>query len=330
MDRYTHDEEIKKFAKEIGCNPKEVIDLSSNINFIKPKINTNFNSLDISSYPNYDKLYKLIAKNHGVKKSEIELFNGGSSAIFSIFSHLNLFRVTIYSPAYLEYKRAAKMFGYEINCINRFDDLYASVPKNSLVIFVNPSTPDGKLYDLDELFEIWKEAEATVLLDESFLDFSAASYLYNYEKLYVLKSMTKFYSSAGVRIGAIISTKKNIKDLKSTQPPWKLSQFDISYISAALKDSNFGKKSKIKNYKNRKYLYKILKKSKLFSKVFNSDANFILAKLKKFKADKFQKKLNRCKILIRNCSNFDFLDDSYVRIAVKSKKDLKTFKRCIT
>ena len=36
----------------------EIIDLSSNINFVKPQINVDFNTLDISSYPTYDKLYE--------------------------------------------------------------------------------------------------------------------------------------------------------------------------------------------------------------------------------------------------------------------------------
>lgn len=55
------------------------------------------------------------------KASQIELFNGGSSAIFTLFSHLNLKTCTIYSPAYLEYKKASLNFGYELNTINRFE-----------------------------------------------------------------------------------------------------------------------------------------------------------------------------------------------------------------
>jgi threonine-phosphate decarboxylase len=59
--------------------------ISANINFVKPQINIDFNTLDISSYPTYDKLYEKIASNYGVQSDEIELFNGGSSTIFSLF-----------------------------------------------------------------------------------------------------------------------------------------------------------------------------------------------------------------------------------------------------
>ena len=215
MKTFEHGGQIEKFALELGCDVSEIIDLSSNINFVKPQINVDFNTLDISSYPTYDKLYEKIASNYGVQSDEIELFNGGSSAIFTLFKHLNLESCTIYSPAYLEYKKASLNFGYKLNLINRFENIDVEIKKNSLVIFVNPSTPDGKYYDLEELMQTWIEKSCTILIDESFLDFcdkpSAIKYLETYDKLYILKSMTKFYSSAGIRVGTIVSTKENIE-----------------------------------------------------------------------------------------------------------------------
>ncbi|MGE4463280.1 MAG: aminotransferase class I/II-fold pyridoxal phosphate-dependent enzyme, partial [Arcobacter sp.] len=195
MKIFEHGGQIEKFAFELGCNVDEIIDLSSNINFVKPQINVDFNTLDISSYPTYDKLYEKISSNYGVENSKIELFNGGSSAIFTLFKHLVLQTCTIYSPAYLEYKKAVLNFGYELNLINRFENINQEVKENSFVIFVNPSTPDGRYYDLEELMKTWIEKSCTILIDESFLDFcdkpSAIKYLKTYDKLYILKSMTK-------------------------------------------------------------------------------------------------------------------------------------------
>jgi len=325
--RYTHGGNVFDFAKELNCKTDEIIDLSSNINFIKPKINFDFNNLEISHYPNYKKITKILAKNYGVNVNQIEIFNGGSSAIFSLFNHLNLKNCVIYSPAYLEYKKASEIFGYKLMKINRFQNLYQKIEKNSFVIFVNPSTPDGKFYNLKKLFKIWKKANATILIDESFLDFtnrkSATKYLKKYKKLYILKSLTKFYSSAGIRVGLLLSHRKNILRLKIKEPLWKLSEFDITYLKEALKDKKFKIKSQNKNRKNRKYLIKILKKSNLFSKIFKSKANFILAKLKDIKSQQLQEKLKPYKIMVRDCSNFDFLNDNYVRFAVKNKKKLK-------
>ncbi len=322
MKTFEHGGQIEKFAFDLGCSVSEIIDLSSNINFVKPQVNIDFNSLDISSYPIYDKLYEKIALNYGVEASEIELFNGGSSAIFTLFKHLSLQTCTIYSPAYLEYKKASLNFGYELNTINRFEDINENVKENSLVIFVNPSTPDGKYYELEELIQTWIENSCTILIDESFLDFcdkpSAIKYLETYDKLYILKSMTKFYSSAGIRVGTIVSTKQNIEKLKRFEPMWKLSQFDSNYLQAALDDKLFKNISKAINIKNKIELENILKEPDLIEEIFESSANYLLVKLSTLNAKEFQEKLKPYKIMVRDCSNFDYLNERFVRIAVKS------------
>ena len=333
MKTFEHGGQIEKFAFDLGCKVSEIIDLSSNINFVKPQINVDFNTLDISSYPTYDKLYEKIASNYGVQCDEIELFNGGSSAIFTLFKHLNLNSCTIYSPAYLEYKKASLNFGYKLNLINRFENIDVEVKKNSLVIFVNPSTPDGKYYELEELMKKWIENSCTILIDESFLDFcdkpSAIKYLENYDKLYILKSMTKFYSSAGIRVGTIVSTKENIEKLKEFEPMWKLSQFDSIYLQNALEDKVFKSISIKINEKNRIELENILKSSTLVEEISTSSANYILVKLKDIKAKEFQERLKPYKIMVRDCSNFDYLDDRFVRIAVKSSSANDSLKRAL-
>ena len=333
MKTFEHGGQIEKFALELGCNVSEIIDLSSNINFVKPQINVDFNTLDISSYPTYDKLYEKIASNYGVQCDEIELFNGGSSAIFTLFKHLALDSCTIYSPAYLEYKKASLNFGYKLNLINRFENIDVEVKKNSLVIFVNPSTPDGKYYELEELMKKWIENSCTILIDESFLDFcdkpSAIEYLKTYDKLYILKSMTKFYSSAGIRVGTIVSTKENIEKLKEFEPMWKLSQFDSIYLQNALEDRVFKGVSQKVNEKNRIELESILKGSSFVEEISISSANYILVKLKDIKAKELQERLKPYKIMVRDCSNFDYLDDRFVRVAVKSSNANDSLKRAL-
>lgn len=333
MKTFEHGGQIEKFAFDLGCSVNEIIDLSSNINFVKPQINIDFNTLDISSYPTYDKLYEKISSNYGVSSSQIELFNGGSSAIFTLFKHLNLNSCTIYSPAYLEYKKASLNFGYELNTINRFEDINEKVKENSLIIFVNPSTPDGKYYDLEELMQTWIESSCTILIDESFLDFcdkaSAIKYLETYDKLYILKSMTKFYSSAGIRVGTIVSTQQNIEKLKRFEPMWKLSQFDSNYLQSALDDKLFKNISKAINIKNKIELENILKESDLIEEIFESSANYLLVKLSNLSAKEFQEKLKPYKIMVRDCSNFDYLDERFVRIAVKSSSANEILQRAL-
>ena len=333
MNSFEHGGQVEAFAKELECEVKDIIDLSSNINFVKPEVNLDFNSLDISAYPTYDSLYEKIAHNYNLKSDEIELFNGGSSAIFALFRHLDLTHCTIYSPAYLEYKKASINFGYELRTINRFENIFLPVKEGSLVVFVNPSTPDGTYYDMDKLLEYWMQRHCTILIDESFLDFcdgkSATKYINEYDKLYILKSMTKFYSSAGIRVGTIVSNSKNIDKLRRFEPMWKLSQFDSNYLQAALDDINFKRVAKAINIKNKLELEKTLQTNELIEHIYLSSANYVLVKLKDMTAKQFQEKLKPYKIMIRDCSNFDFLDETFVRVAVKSSKANRLFKEAL-
>jgi len=330
---FKHGGDVKGFALEVGCELSEVVDLSSNINFISPDKNIDFNTINISSYPTYDELYKNISDLYKINDTQLELFNGASSAIFSLFRFFDTKLCYIYSPAYLEYKKAAMTFDYQVELVNRFVDLDKEIEENSLVIFVNPSTPDGSFYDIDAFLSKWMAKNCTILIDESFIEFSmqksCIEYIKKYDKLFILKSLTKFYACAGVRIGSVLSSEKNIKAIKKLEPMWKISEFDMNHINHILQDKKFPQISKTINITNKEYLIKILKEFKYTHHIFDSSANFILVQLKTINTQQFQKLLKPYNIMIRDCSNFDFLDDSYVRIAVKSMGDFEIFKKAL-
>jgi threonine-phosphate decarboxylase len=331
---FSHGGGVEAFARKVGCDIEEVIDLSSNINFIKPDITLDMNTIKINSYPTYDKLYKTLTNHFKIDRRQLEVFNGGSCAIFALMNFLPQQNCYIYSPAYLEYKKATLATNKNLELINRFTDLNCEIETNSLVVFVNPSTPDGSLYEMEKLLEYWDKKNCTVIIDESFLEFtnapSLSSYIKRYKNLYILTSMTKFYSCAGVRIGCVLSNEQNITQLKNKEPLWKLSQFDSIYMQALLEDTRFRKLSLGVNAKAKADLELIIKEfDSLFELVVPSMANFILVRLKSMKADKFQERLLPYKIMIRDCSNFDFLSDEYIRIAVKSQKELQVFRKAV-
>ena len=346
MKQYTHGGDVETFAAQCGCRVDEVIDLSSNINFVTPHIDLDFNTLPIAAYPRYESLYADIASHYGVEVDAMELFNGGSAAIFAFFRSFREnggqlptlhpskpHRCTIYSPAYLEYKRAAMLFGYDLHLIDRLSDLAAEVPEGSLVIFVNPATPDGAWYDLEPFLADWHARRCTVLIDESFIEFtphpSATRYLPTYPNLYILKSMTKFFGAAGIRIGALLSRADNLQALKAHEPLWKLSTFDAAYIQAALRDTSFPQRSAEANARSKAYLIDLLTHHPLIETIYPSEANYLLVKLNGITADELQHTLRPHRILIRSCENFDGLDAHHVRLAVKSLDDLRALQKAL-
>lgn len=332
---FKHGGDIYNFAKTLGIKPSEVLDFSSNINPYKPCIKKDFNTIDISKYadPSFKELKKSLAKHFHAKAYELALYNGASSAIYEFIRLHPSKTVCIYSPAYAEYKKACLLAEKKLVHIKRFQNLYELPVKNSLVIFVNPATPDGSFYDLEKLFKLWKKQHCSVLIDESFLEFtpysSALRFLKEYQNLVILKSLTKFYACAGVRLGILISHQQNLKTLQKHQALWQLSTYDTCYIQEALKDSKHQKKSLLKNQQNLALLEKTLKDSGLFSKVYESKANYILCKLKNIDATSLQKRLAKQHILIRDCANFDTLNKYYVRFAVKKPKAILALKRAL-
>ncbi len=328
-----HGGDIYSFAKVAGCRVEEVIDFSSNINFVKPNGVIDLYSLNLLPYPDphYRGLWDAFNDLYAIPEScDIEFYNGASAGIFSLFKSLKPKECVLYAPIYSEYKKAADLFASYTTLVNRLDDLYYEPSHGSLIVFVHPSTPDGKVYPIESLLQHWKNKASHILIDESFLDFtdtpSVVPLLKEYPSLYVLKSMSKFYSGAGIRVGGVMSNRENIRVLRSHEPMWKLSSFDTRYIIDLLKDKDFSYRTKESTVKNKSLLIQILEESGLFEEIFDSQANFILARLKGLNGHDLQSQLMEYRILIRVCDNFDFLGPGYIRFAVKGQAALERLK----
>lgn len=308
-----------------------MIDLSKNINYLKPEVDFKLEAFDVLDN-NSEKLYSSLSQYYQINNDECEIFNGSACAISSFFKYINLCEsfenVVLYAPIYPEYKKIISSFDFNIILVNRFDDLYKNIPLDSLVIFTNPSSPDGKYYDIDTLMEFWISKNATIFVDETFIEYSdkksAKSYINIYDKVYVLESMSRFYSFEGIQIATLLSNKNSIERIKLYEPKSKLSNFDSLYIMKMLEDKNFKVISKAINSKNMAILETLMKNSDVFEKVFPSNTNFILARLSKMSAVTFQNLLKEYDILVNDCSYFEFLDARYVRITASNEKQLNT------
>ncbi|MDF1878623.1 aminotransferase class I/II-fold pyridoxal phosphate-dependent enzyme [Sulfurimonas sp. SAG-AH-194-C20] len=315
-----HGANIYKYAKRIECDPEEIIDFSSNINLYQPDINFSFSSKEVAQYPDseYKDFREFLAQKYALKKSQIALFGGATSAIYELFASLKRKNVFLYAPLYGEYEKAALKTKKNIYKINRIEDETQPPLDDSIVVFVNPSTPEGTYYkNIKELMTKWMELECTIVLDESFLEFEALASMRqeinNYKWLYIIHSFSKFYSCAGVRVGAIFSHKKNIQKLST--PLWHLSSLDVNFLTKRLSDESFEKKSRELHKIQKEELTNILTESKLFTEIVESDSNFILTYATN--GEELWGKLLEQKILVRKCASFDYLNNNWLRFAVK-------------
>lgn len=307
-----------------------MINFNSEINFLKPNVEIDYNKLGSVSY---EKLLTLLEKRYHIGKNSIELFNGYSSAIYSILKFLDKKYCFIYSPCNLEYKKAATNLNYEVRLINRFENLFLPIKDESVVVFANPSFLDGTYYDLENLFKYWESKDTTVIIDETLLDFcgedAAIKYLKNYKKIFIIKDFSKYYSNENLNISTIFSTEDNIELLRKFEPEDKLSIFDMKYLEEALKDTRFRAISNSVNIKNRIELEKIFHSCKYVDYLFHSSTNSLLVRVKNISSKQFLKKLEEKDIKLSNVLKYDFIDEHFVNIYVNSKDNIKKLKEVL-
>ena len=333
-----HGGNIYRFAQHLGCRPEQVLDFSSNINPEQAAVDTDFlQQVRLGPYadPDYSLLKQALRTRYPYPEGvDIEVFNGASSAIFALLRWLQPNDLVLYTPLYGEYAQIAGQLGCRLHEIDRVGSLMAAIPKNSTVIFVNPATPDGLLYDMQELLTKWQAANCAIIVDESFLDFceadSVAKHITQYNKLYVIKSLSKFYGCAGIRIGFILAAAQAIKELKRFEPAWKLSSLDMAYMQRALANTAFIEQTRRLTASRRELLYQALQASCLFERIYPGQANFLLAKLA-HDGDGYQlqARLAPSRLLIRVCDNFADLDKSHVRFAVKDENAIAQLATCL-
>jgi threonine-phosphate decarboxylase len=335
-----HGGNIYAFAAQLGCLPEQVLDFSANINPQQAVDLRDLLSVSLTPYsdPDYSLLKQAITQRYPLPaNADIEVFNGASAAIFALLRYLQPRDVVLYAPLYGEYGRLAERLGCKIHIINRLNSFpraawECSIPKGSTVIFVNPATPDGTLYDLPDLLALWTAADCHIIIDESFLDFctakSATDYLAQYEKLTIIKSLSKFYGCAGIRIGFISTSADFINALKQLEPAWKLSSLDMAYMQQALANTDFIEQTRQQTDRNRALLQQVLHESGLFAEIYPSAANFLLARVHDDNGGyQLQARLAAARILIRVCENFVGLNKQYVRFAIKDETAIEQLAR---
>jgi len=177
-----------------------------------------------------------------------------------------------------------------------------------------------------------------VFVDEDYIDFvddgkrySMAEYVDEYNNLFVLRSLTKFYGLAGLRIGFGIGNPELVKTLKNVQMPWSVNSLAMYATAEAVKDTDFIKNSRLLVSKSRKEMQKLLKNIP-WLKVYPSETNFILNEIitKDLTSVQLAEGLAKKGFLIRDCEDFDGLNSKFFRVTVRRPEENKKLVEQIT
>ncbi len=292
----------------------------------------------ISEYPDSDSvnLRKSLQWYCKIPYEQIVIGNGATEIIYNFCqAFLNKkTHVLIPIPTFGEYEAAAKLSGCDIiffktmNLESDLDNFIKKIPKNGCVFVCNPNNPTGKLLSKRNLLKIIQAAKrksSLVFVEESFIELvpksnqSVIKFVKKFSNLFILRSMTKSFGLAGIRIGYGIASKQIISILNNIKIPWNVSGLAQHAAGAALCSVSYLNKAKKIIENESKFLRNSISKIDGFE-CHDAAANFILIKTKQ-KSKTIQKKLLKKKILIRDCSSFRGLNNNYIRIAVKTRKE---------
>ena len=317
------------------------MDFSSNINpagmpaSVKSTLKKRLNKIE--NYPDLhsSKLISSLKKYTGLSKTNLIVGNGAIEIIYNFCSaFLSKKHILISVPTFGEYESAAKLANCKItffktmNLSENLDSFISKIPTNGCVFVCNPNNPTGTILSKKQLTKIISTAKRKscfVFVDECFIELvpqsnqSILNLVKRYDNLFVLRSLTKSFALAGIRIGYGGSSKEMIKILQKIKIPWSVNALaqEAGIIAIKNKPHLTNSKSIIKNESN--FLKNKISDLPGFE-CYDSSTNFILIKTKQDSTE-IQKKLLKHKVLIRDCKNFRGLNNHYIRIAVKSHQD---------
>jgi len=190
----------------------------------------------------------------------------------------------------------------------------------------NPHNPTGQLFSQETLLP-YLEQFALVVVDEAFMDFlppeqapSLLSVVQDYPNLVIVRSLTKFYSLPGLRLGYAISHPDRLRRWQRWRDPWPVNSLAVAAAEAVLSDQAFQQQTWTWLGKARLPLFQGLSDLPGLQPYWGA-ANFLLVETQ-YPASQLQEKLLKTsQILIRDCLSFPELGDRYFRVAVRSLED---------
>ena len=223
---------------------------------------------------------------------------------------------------------------FKLNIDNLKNEL---AKKYDLLIICNPNNPTGKFLKLSETEEILKECNkynTKLFIDEAFIDFlkdgmkeSIINTKENKQNLFVTRAFTKFFAMPGLRLGyGIYFDKKLEKRISEKKEPWSVNNIAEMAGLTVLNDTKYIEETLKWIAEEKTYVYEKLNEINGI-KPYKTEVNFITGKIdEKLFSEGLNVKILREKmleqgILIRDASNFKFLDERFFRLAIKNRKN---------
>lgn len=242
----------------------------------------------IDGYPNTysNGLRDALADLYGLERENFVAGSGSDEMIDLVFKTFSEWgdRTAIPNPSYILYDYFISANGGKTEFIDLTEDFQLDVDamlksKSKIILVPSPNNPTGNAFRIKDLEEILSKSNGIVVVDEAYAEYAKDSMVRRvneFENLIVLRTFSKAYAMAALRIGYAVSNLNIAEMMNCVKIPYSLNMVSEQAAIAAVKDQDFIKKSVRMVTEQRPYLADGLKKMGFIP--YPSDSNFILAK----------------------------------------------------
>ncbi len=316
----------------LGCSPRVIVALKR------------FDQRDLFDYPDPDcnQLRLAIARRFYIEVSNIFMANG-SEAIIKLLTQTLLNpedEVIIPKLTFPMFEIASRMSGAKVVLLAmtaslaiNLKDMQSKInSKTKLIFLCNPNNPTGKIISKKEIITFVKSTKAMVVVDEANIEFGGESVIEETRKLknlIVLRTFSKGFGLAGLRIGFCVANQKVVRRLQQVNQLFSVSTMAEKAALIAFADREFIKKTKIFMAGEIDFLSCELKQRDF--RVIASQANNLLAQVTPHfsSSTDFVRKLREKGVSVVDGIAFKGLGNNFVRLSPRSHKINKQFLKIV-
>jgi histidinol-phosphate aminotransferase len=347
---------VQKEVRDLSSyEVKSILEKKPDEGIVKMNLNENFatpskavktllldacKNIDVRAYPpsRGSLAVKAISGFMGFNESEVSVANGADEImdlLMKVFIRRGS-KVIVAEPTFPMYTFFAELYGgkkvtvmlkkdFSLNV----DSILKRADKKTRLLFVcSPNNPTGNQFRESDIKTLLDEFKGVVVVDEAYVDFASGSFIKwvrDYDNLAVLRSFSKAFGLAGLRLGYLVSSKHVVKYVQRVMGPFNVNSVTQQTIVLALQNWSYFKKQIDFVVNEREWLMNNLKQIDGVDP-YPSDANFILFKVteNKFSSTTLTERLEKRNVLVKDRGHLPLLENC-IRVTVGTRNMNKTF-----
>lgn len=282
--------------------------------------------VDLRFYPEFygRRLALKLAEKFGLDEGNILICGGLEPFLHVLASYFVGKNVVIIEPTFEFYGKVFRSSGVGVKTalltssfkLNS-EKILKIAEKSAAIFLASPNNPTGNQFDKNEILNLIENFRGLIIIDEAYVEYGKYSLIKNildYNNLVILRTFSKAWGLAGIRIGYAISSKKIIEMFKEYSSPVSFSPLSLEIALNALSYEDKIMSWVKETINVRKWMQRKLKEIG-FLQPYPSDTNFILIRLLKIDSNKFVEDLYRHGFIVKDVSYMP-LCKNHIRITI--------------